>query len=167
MPHDICVLYMFSLRLWKLIYPSSTSISDSPSNCWTPVTCWLLAAEPFSLENSFFNNDRLRPLRKTLMSIWKCQKKNKKSNSAQWFLKKQHLLKVIIVPIDFCNKLCQAVLLDSYWISRPKYKHWNRRLKYWKPNWRFLRKCCFCYMLKKTACDKNFETNIQSKTASK
>lgn len=103
MPHDICVLYMFSLRLWKLIYPCSTSISDSPSNCWTPVTCWLLAAQPFSLENSFFNNDRLRPLRKTVMSIWKCQKKKEKKNLTALtdFLKKQHLLKVIIVPIDY------------------------------------------------------------------
>lgn len=127
MPHDICVLYMFCLRLWKLIYPGTTSISDSPSNYWTSVACWLLLAEPFSLGNSFVNNDHLRPLRMTLMSIWKCQKKP--PNIIHWYLKKQHLLKVAIAPIDFCNKLCQAVLLDSYWISHPKYKHLERNIE--------------------------------------
>lgn len=30
------------------------------------------------------------------------------------FLKKKHLLKVAIAPVDFCNKLCLTVLLDSY-----------------------------------------------------
>ena len=51
------------------------------------------------------------------------------SNSAHWFLKKKHLLKVAIAPIGFCNRLCWAVLLDSCWILTSKIQTFKQTLE--------------------------------------